>query len=232
MKECLCVSNLVSLLESTCLDMEAACDELTEIDAKSGDGDLGVSVKLGFEAVRRGLPELAGLDVGTLLMKSGMAFNAAGASTFGTLMATAFMRAGKVAKDKSEIDLADLAEMMKSAVDGIMERGKAVCGERTMLDALVPAQEALTACSDDSKSLGEALAAAAEAASKGAESTAQMKAKHGRAGWIGKRSEGLPDAGATAIAMLLASLSKHYGVSRSESTKNSYPLSEHINENN
>ena len=70
MKECLYVSNLVSLLESTCLDMEAACDELTEIDAKSGDGDLGVSVKLGFEAVRRGLPELAGLDVGTLLMKS------------------------------------------------------------------------------------------------------------------------------------------------------------------
>lgn len=209
MRELLSTSHLIDLLNRVCADMEAAQDELTEIDAQSGDGDLGVTVKLGFEAVRKTLSEFSGPDIGTLLMKSGMAFNAAGASTFGTLMATALMRAGKSVKDKTEIDLDDFAVMMKSAVDGIKERGKAVPGERTMLDALVPAEEVLAACSKDSVSLSEAMAAASEAARNGAESTAQMKAKHGRAAWIGQRSEGLPDAGATAIAILLASMSRH-----------------------
>jgi len=209
MKESLSTADVVNLLHKVCIDMEAVTDELTEIDAKCGDGDLGISVKLGFAAVRKGLPEFAELDTGALLAKSGAVFNAAGASTFGTLMATAFMRAGRAVKGKNEIGLSDIADMMTSAVDGIRERGKAAPGERTMLDSLIPAQEALTACCRDKRCLSDALDAAADAAKKGAESTAHMEAKHGRAGWIGKRLEQVPDAGATAIAILLRSMAAH-----------------------
>jgi phosphoenolpyruvate---glycerone phosphotransferase subunit DhaL len=209
MKEQISLADWVDLIEKVCIDMEAAGDRLTEIDAKSGDGDLGVSVRLGFAAVRKGLPEFSTVDVGTMLMKSGAVFNAAGASTFGTLMATAFLRAGRTVKGKTEIGLDDIAEMTRSAVEGIRERGQAAPGERTMLDALIPAQEALTAYSQSARRLGDALAAAADAAWKGTAATAGMEARHGRAGWIGKRLVGLPDAGATAIAILLSSLATH-----------------------
>jgi dihydroxyacetone kinase-like protein len=209
MKERISIVDLVDLIEKVCIDMEAAGDRLTEIDAKSGDGDLGVSVRLGFAAVRKGLPEISAVDAGTMLMKSGAVFNAAGASTFGTLMATAFLRAGRTAKGKTEIGLDDVVEMTEFAIDGIRESGKAAPGERTMLDAMIPAQQALVAHSQSARRLDDALAAAADAAWKGAEATAHMEARHGRAGWIGKRLIGLPDAGATAIAILLSSLATH-----------------------
>lgn len=213
MNDRMSVADMVDLLEKVCVDMEEARDELTEIDAKTGDGDLGVSVKLGFEAVRKSLPELSKLDFDMLLMKSAAIFNAAGASTFGTLIATAFLRAGRAVKGKTDIGLDDIAEMMQSAIEGICQCGKAAVGERTMLDAMVPAQEVLATYSKNSGLLREALAAAAEAARRGAASTAQMEAKHGRAGWIGGRAKGLPDAGATAIAILLVSASTHFGSS-------------------
>ena len=166
MKGRLSTAGLVELLTKVCMDMEAAGDMLTELDARSGDGDLGVSVKLGFAAVRASLPEYSTLDAGTLLMKSGSVFNAAGASTFGTLMATAFVRAGRAVSDKTEIGLEDFASMTKCAIDGIQERGKAAPGERTMLDALIPAHEALTVGSRNSWSSCNALDAAADAAKR------------------------------------------------------------------
>ncbi|MHB9038216.1 MAG: dihydroxyacetone kinase subunit L [Armatimonadota bacterium] len=209
MKEQLSSLELISLLEKTCLDMEASQDELAEIDAQTGDGDLGVTVKLGFEAVRMILPELVGQDIGVILGKCGMTFNSAGASTFGTLMATAFMRAGRVMKGRTDFCLADMAAMMTAAVAGICELGKASQGERTMLDALIPAREALVTGCEKGQTLCEAASFSAQAARTGAESTAGMTAKHGRAGWLPKQSEGLPDAGAVAIAILLASFDKH-----------------------
>jgi len=208
MSQELSVSDLISLLEGISLDMEASQAELTDIDARTGDGDLGISVRLGFEAVRKKLPELAEQDVGTILAKSGMVFNSAGASTFGTLMATAFISAGRVMKGRTHISLEDLAAIMTAAVDGIMRRGKAAQGERTMLDALIPARDALIASRDKSLLLCEALSAAADAAERGAESTAWMTAKHGRAGWLQEQSKGLPDAGAVAVARMLTSFSR------------------------
>lgn len=212
MKEELTAREVVELLEKTCLEMESAQEELQELDGRAGDGDLGVTVKLGFSAVRENLPRLvtSDSDIGSILTQSGSTFNRAAASTFGTLMATAFMRAGRAAKGRDRINLGDWAEMIRAATDGVMERGKAAPGECTMLDALVPAREAIEKCAAEGCSLDEALARAAQAAESGARATAEMVAKHGRAGWLGQRSLGVPDAGASAIAIMLRAVARHW----------------------
>lgn len=208
MCEKLSTAELIELLKKMCLDMEGAQEKLRELDAAVGDGDLGVTVNLGFKAVRGNLSRLINEDIGTILTKSGVAFGKAGASTFGVLMATAFMRAGGEVKDLKEIGIENITAMMKAAIEGIKERGKASAGECTMLDALIPVQEALENSARNGKSLNEAMAIAAEEAEKGAESTTEMKARHGRAGWLAEKSIGVPDAGATAIAMMLKFISK------------------------
>jgi len=208
MREEISAVELIELLNRMCLDMETVHEKLQELDAKVGDGDLGVTVRLGFKAVREILPQLADKDIGTILIQSGMAFNKAGASTFGTLVATAFIRAGHEVKDKKKIEVKDVTVMLKRAIEGIKERGKASQGECTMLDALIPAKESLCACSNKNQTLSVCMVAAEEAAEKGAESTTEMKARHGRAGWLGKRSVGVPDAGAVAIALMFRSASR------------------------
>lgn len=199
----------LGLLEQVCLDMVAAQETLGDLDARAGDGDLGVTVKLGFDAVRRKLPELASEDIAAVLTKSGMAFNAAAASTFGTLMTTAFLRAGRAVRGKAALELADLVAMLSAAIEGIKERGKASAGEKTMLDAMIPALEQLTTFAEQGRGLGEAVESAATTAEKAAQDTAKMEAKHGRAGWLAARSLGVPDAGAVAIAMMMRSASNH-----------------------
>jgi phosphoenolpyruvate---glycerone phosphotransferase subunit DhaL len=202
-------SKAFEILENICLDMEATQEQLRELDARTGDGDLGVTIKLGFSAVRENLPNLAGKDLGTILIQSGMVFNRAAASTFGTLMATALMRAGKALNNCGALDAAGLAAVFKAAVEGIMQRGGAAPGDRTMLDALVPAQHIIEQHIGTGQSLAAVLAHAAEAAAQGAEATAKMSAKHGRAGWLADKSLGVPDAGATAIALLLEAVLKY-----------------------
>ena len=209
MEEKLSVAELIELLEKMCLDMEASQEKLRELDAAVGDGDLGVTVNLGFKAIREEISQLKDEDVGTIFTKSGIAFGKAGASTFGALMAAAFMRAGGEVKGLSEIEIENVIAMMKASIEGIKERGKALPGECTMLDALIPVQEALEKYALNGKSLNEAMTIAAEAAEKGAESTTPMKARHGRAGWLAEKSIGVPDAGATAIAMMLRSASNY-----------------------
>ena len=209
MDEQLSKDQFLSLLEKMCLDMEAAEDELQQLDAQVGDGDFGITVKLGFQAVREKLPQIAGEDIGVILKKSGAAFNAAGASTFGTLMATFFLCAGRVAAGKTRTGLNDFISMTTAAVEGIKKRGKASPGERTMLDSMIPALDKLIHCGNEGLTLQKALALAAEAAEEGAKSTAQMQARHGRAGWLGERSKGVPDAGAVAIARMFRAFADH-----------------------
>ena len=209
MPEALSKDQFRNLLQMSCVDMEAAQDELQRLDAQAGDGDLGVTVKLGFQAVRDKLPQVAGEDVGSILLKSGQAFNAAGVSPFGTLMATFFLRSAGPAKGKDRIELNDFIAMMASAVEGIKERGKASAGERTMLDALIPALDQLILCGQQGRTLREAMDLAAHAAQAGATAATQMQARHGRAGWLGERSKGIPDAGAVAVALIFRAFANH-----------------------
>jgi len=183
-------------------------DELNRLDAAIGDGDMGVTMQIGARAVLDTLRSSSDVDLVTLLSRAGMAFNRAAASTIGALVATAGMRAGKVARDENAValDLPLLARMVAAAEAGIRERGKARRGDKTLLDALIPASEALTQAASEGADVREAGRRALAAAQRGCEESIAMRGKMGRAGWIGERTVGQPDAGATAVVIALQSL--------------------------
>jgi len=205
-KETLHRDDVIGALRRLAADLPAQAEALRELDAAIGDGDLGITMTIGFGAVTEALPALESGDLASIIMKSGMAFNRKAASTFGALFATMMMRAAGMAKGKDELRLEDLAAMAAAAAQGVMERGKAAVGDKTLLDALVPAAEALSQAAGQGKSLAEGLERAAAAAQQGAEITKGMKSKMGRASWFADRTEGVQDPGATAVAMMLKSL--------------------------
>lgn len=188
--------------ESVLDRLEGESAELSRLDAAAGDGDLGVTISIGCKAIRKALPELADQDIGTIVAKSGMAFNNAASSTFGALFAIGAMRAGKEARGAENLDAGLLARMVRASEAGIKEKGKAERGDRTLLDSLGPSADALEAAVKEDKGLQEAVELATEAARKGVESTKEMTAKSGRAAWIAERSAGQQDPGATAVLFM------------------------------
>ncbi|REH41032.1 dihydroxyacetone kinase-like protein [Kutzneria buriramensis] len=176
-------------------------DELVDLDRMIGDGDHGENLKRGFDAVVSALDSsevdtpanVLKLVAKTLISKVG------GAS--GPLLGTAFLRA---ASGLDEVDGASVAAALRAALDGVVARGKAEVGDKTMVDALQPAVEAAEAVKD--KSVAEVLAAAAAAAETGAESTIPLVARKGRASYLGERSAGHLDPGARSTSLLLRSL--------------------------
>ena len=199
-------TELLALLRQMATDMEAQKDYLCELDGAMGDGDQGVTMAIGFGAIRSGLEALADQDIGTIVTKSGLAFNGTAASTIGALLATACLRAGKEVKGKTAIGLADLAAMSEAAYAGIQERGKAQLGDKTVLDALSPAAAALRAAAEAGTSIEAVIAQALAAAEAGVQATIPLKAKVGRAAWIAERSVGHPDPGATSFTLMLKSV--------------------------
>ena len=204
MGESLSREELVVALERVLDRLTGAADELNRLDAAVGDGDLGVTMTLGCRAVRKLLPELASEseDIGTIVAKSGMAFNSAASSTIGALFAIGAMRAGKEAKGSYHLDPSLLMRMVRAAEAGIMERGQAQRGDKTLLDALGPSADALESAVNEGRTLLEAVEAATQAAREGVEATIPMRAKSGRAAWIPERSVGQPDPGATVIVRI------------------------------
>lgn len=211
MKNSLTLQDALPLAEKLAADLEAANAAITALDAQMGDGDLGVTCRLGMNAVLEAVPTVADGSLDAVLMKAGMTFNSAGASTYGALVATGAMRAAKYAKDNSLAawDLAALAAALKAAAQGIEQRGKAARGEKTLLDALWPAIEALEAAQAEGKSLSDALAEAAKAAQAGAEATIPLKSKFGRAAWLQDKTVGVQDPGATVVATVMAALAAY-----------------------
>lgn len=185
----------------------AASDELCELDAVAGDGDLGSNLALGFEAVRETALDTPG-DIGALLSSIGRTLALKAPSTIGTLLGSAFMRAGKALAGAVGLDAAGVAAMFDEMAASVAERGGAAVGERTVLDAMVAASGAAGTVASSGATPLEALAAAAAAATAAAEETAGMNPRHGRAGWIGERARGRPDAGATAWAIYVTGVSE------------------------
>jgi len=181
---------------------------LRELDAACGDGDLGVTVRRGFTAVESLLHEEKSthVEISDLMIRMGMMFNRVAASSFGVFFATAFMRAGDAVKGKRDLGIEEVGTMFDAAVEGVRARGKAEEGDKTILDALVPAQESLQKSKESGLGLRKALEAAAEAAKNGAEATKGMHARKGRAGQLGTRSDGIQDPGATAVSIFLQGL--------------------------
>lgn len=176
-------------------------DFLTELDMPIGDSDHGINLARGFLAVEAKLPTLEGKDAGTILKTVGMTLVSTVGGASGPLYGTAFMKAGAKMAGKQELGFDDLVEMLNEAVEGIKMRGKATVGEQTMLDAMVPALEALK----ESGSLSSALAAA----EAGVEKTKDMIATKGRASYLGERSLGHQDPGATSFTLLLSVIAKY-----------------------
>jgi dihydroxyacetone kinase-like protein len=193
-----------SVLIRVAEDVVAAQAELNQMDGVAGDGDLGLTMSTGARALIAIAPELETLDLASALRRCGTELARKAPSTSGTLLATAFLRAaGAVAGDKPPAAL--LAAALSASQTGIEQRGKASVGDKTLLDALAPAQAATQAAADAGLDLCEALRAAARAAAEGADATRNMRARVGRAGWLAERSEGHVDAGAHLVALVLAS---------------------------
>jgi len=190
---------LLKAFERVLDHLENSLDELNRLDSAVGDGDMGVTITLGSRAIRKILPDLAGEDIGTIVTRIGMAFNSAAPSPLGALTAIAAMRAGKEAKGTEELTPALLAKMMRATEAGIMEKGKAQQGDKTLLDALGPSLDALEKGLAAGKTLRQAAEEAVEAARAGVESTVGMKAKSGRAAWITERTLGHEDPGAVVV---------------------------------
>ncbi|YAL84413.1 dihydroxyacetone kinase subunit DhaL [Dermacoccaceae bacterium W4C1] len=183
-------------------------EELTTLDRHIGDGDHGENLARGFAAVEEALqaetPDTPGavlkLVARTLISKVG------GAS--GPLFGTAFLRAATSLGDQTEVDGAAVAQALRAAVDGVVARGKAEVGDKTVLDALEPAARAAedTAAASADATAGQVLAAAAGAAESGSEATLDLVARRGRASYLGERSAGHIDPGSRSAAYLLRSL--------------------------
>jgi len=194
--------DLLAVLAGMADDLEAQKDYLCALDAAVGDGDQGVTMAIGFRAVRSALSGWAGLDIGAIVTKAGLTFNGSAASTIGALIATACMRAGREAKGRQEIGLPELAAMAAAALAGIQERGKAQVGDKTVLDMLAPTVASLQRAAAEGLPLPEALRRSLDAARAGVEATIPLKSKIGRAAWLADRTAGHQDPGATSFYLM------------------------------
>lgn len=179
-------------------------DELNRLDGVAGDGDLGLTVSTAARALIELAPSLAALPEGEAIRKSGTEIARRAPSTGGTLIAFALMAAAKATVDPGAPALVRAAAYLDAAAASIAQRGQVGRGDRTMLDALAPAAEAVRAAADRGGSVAEATLEAAAAADRGAAATATMAAKVGRAGWLAERAAGHEDAGARLVALAFA----------------------------
>lgn len=177
--------------------------ELIDLDRAIGDGDHGENMARGFVSVVAKLDETPPEDVAGVFKVVAMTLMSKVGGASGPLYGTAFMRAAKAA-DVGGLDTQGVVALCEAALDGIVTRGKATTGEKTMVDAWTPAIQAAQDAANHGKSPAEALRAAANAAANGAEETIPMKATKGRASYLGDRSIGHKDPGSTSTAYLLA----------------------------
>ena len=177
-------------------------DFLTELDREIGDSDHGINLSRGFSAVMEKItPEDS--DIGATLKKAGMTLLSKVGGASGPLYGTAYMEAGKVLAAKTEFNAEDLKAALEAAIAGIQKRGKAVKGEKTMLDALIPACEIYSQKLSDGADMISALEAACNSAHEGVEYTKTIIATKGRASYLGERSIGHQDPGATSATIML-----------------------------
>jgi phosphoenolpyruvate---glycerone phosphotransferase subunit DhaL len=194
-------------LESSAAALHEQRDYLTQLDAAIGDADHGTNMDRGFASVVAKLGELDDtIPPGKLLVAAGSTLVSTVGGASGPLWGSALRRAGRALGDVEQFDGPQLALALDAAIDAIVELGAAAPGDKTMVDALVPASRVLHAELDAGSSLDQALAAAAQAALQGAEATVPMQARKGRASYLGERSIGHQDPGATSTALIIAAL--------------------------
>ncbi|HET9323370.1 MAG TPA: dihydroxyacetone kinase subunit DhaL [Gaiellaceae bacterium] len=179
-------------------------DYLTKLDQAIGDADHGINMDRGMTAVLAKLDGLEGdEDIGALFKTVGMTLVSTVGGAGGPLYGTLFMQIGMATAGKSELEADDWAAALDAAVQGVQMRGKAEPGDKTMVDALIPARDAFSAAVADGASFEEALRKSAQAAEEGMQATIPLVAKKGRASYLGERSAGHQDPGATSSHLLV-----------------------------
>ncbi|HEY6073123.1 MAG TPA: dihydroxyacetone kinase subunit DhaL [Anaerolineales bacterium] len=176
---------------------------LTQLDAAIGDADHGANMDRGFKAVMNKMPEISDKDIGTIFKTLGMTLISTVGGAGGPLYGTFFLQIGMKSAGKMELSLADWSEALEAALSGVIMRGKAELGDKTMVDALTPAVATLKQSISESQPINKALELSAEAARQGMEGTIPLVARKGRASYLGERSAGHQDPGATSSYLIL-----------------------------
>jgi dihydroxyacetone kinase-like protein len=196
--------------------MEKEKARLSELDGLMGDGDLGLTMSRGFKAAAAELSRASGLDPGNMLSRAGMIIAKNAPSTMGTLLATGFMQGGRRVAGKENLYPVDLVDFWDGFIYGIAKRGRAKAGEKTILDALLPAKNAMqqtlegkNSANNDKPSPADILCQGYQAALEGYEATKSMQARHGRPAYYAEKSIGLPDPGA-AVGVLIFEVFSSY----------------------
>lgn len=176
--------------------------QLTDLDSAVGDGDFGISLDRGFTAVQAELNAKPPADIRSVFQNVAAVLIKTMGGSSGPLLGTFFLRAGAACGDKSELAPAHVVALFQAGAEGIQQRGKAALGDKTMLDALLPAVDAMGGALKAGSGLTEILEAGAAAAEAGAHATITMQARKGRGSYLGERSVGHQDPGATAAHLL------------------------------
>jgi dihydroxyacetone kinase-like protein len=181
---------------------------LTELDSAIGDADHGINMNRGFEAVLNKLPSVEDKDAGTILKTVGMTLVSSVGGAGGPLYGTAFMQAGMAVAGKYELEGTDVLAALDAALKGVIMRGRANLDDKTMVDAITPAVIAMREALENGAGTAEALEQATAAAEKGMKDTIPMLAKKGRASYLGERSVGHQDPGATSSYLLIRTMAE------------------------
>ncbi|OYX62515.1 MAG: dihydroxyacetone kinase subunit L [Sphingomonadales bacterium 32-64-17] len=206
----LTIDQIAGAIDVTCDTVIRNEKYFSDLDGLAGDGDFGTSLATGFKVIKAELPTADRSAVGALLLKIAMVCSKHVGGSSGPIWGTGFMKAGMVSKGETEVSYEKLTEMVGSALEGIMARGGAKRGDKTLLDALIPIHEKLLEM--DGSDLGAVLAAVTAEADKAIDETRTLVAHRGRASQVGERSANTPDPGIVGIATILYDWCKHYGV--------------------
>jgi dihydroxyacetone kinase-like protein len=181
-----------------------------ELDSAAGDGDFGSSLASGFRGIRASWEMLNKNDIGAFMERCGMIMMEKCGGASGPIWGTAFRQAGRYAKGKEKMDLKEVSDFFQALINGVQKMGGAKLGDKTLLDALIPAAESLKNSASKGEDLLSAFRKSVEEAEHGAESTKEIAARKGRALYLGDRSVGFYDAGAKAVAVILSAIYNKY----------------------
>lgn len=181
---------------------------LTDLDSAIGDADHGINMDRGFQAILKKVPSVQDKDAGTILKTAGMALVSSVGGAAGPLYGTAFMQAGMAVAGKNQLTAEDVLTALEAALKGVMMRGRAHAGEKTMIDAIEPAIKAMREALGNGAGTREALDKATAAAEQGVKDTIPMLATKGRASYLGERSIGHQDPGATSSYLLIRTMAE------------------------
>lgn len=197
---------IVRWLEKTAAVLHENKSYLTDLDSAIGDADHGTNMDRGFKKVMEKLPTVSDKDIGNILKTVGMTLISSVGGASGPLYGTFFMRSGMAMAAKEELSGEDLFKLLQAGVEGVLQRGRPNLEDKTMYDAWAPALEAMQGALNDGKGTVEVLETAVAGAEQGMKNTIPLQARKGRASYLGERSIGHQDPGATSSYLMLNAL--------------------------